>query len=464
MKPSKTSSVPNIERLEDEAVALMAFDGSDGPAFPQDDLHRRRWVNDIVEQVSAQGVLGVKQPKQKGFEPSMYWRVFAAAVSFVAIALIGVFIWRIEWNEELAPSLPVVHSDFESSSSVGRVAMITGSVSAYGTPIFANHSLHAGEEIRTQSGNAAVHLAGGVVVYLDAQTAVTLTRPNIQPAQILLRKGRIVAAVDKSNNGQVAFTVATFNGRVDVTGTLFSMEAKQADVTVQVLKGTVLATDNSKHTKKVSGGHALVLGAHDVRPLAVEEVASLQEGKLLLAPFRASKIPLDEAIEPQQIPVEPTSVDRTATTSSAKVEPDVAVKEQHSLAPVHNHMSLMTIARQHRQAKDWDGAVKTYQLILQQSEDFTELGIALNALGDLLLEYKGQPLSALVYYDKYLAQHPNGVLAQEAAFGRIRALKQLNRFSDEAVALQEFIDVYPKAVQTSLVQKRLWELEQIPTD
>jgi len=73
----------------------------------------------------------------------------------------------------------------------------------------------------------------------------------------------------------------------------------------------------------------------------------------------------------------------------------------------------------------------------------------------LRLDHLGDPAGALRNFDAYLRATRRGVLAQEAAYGRIRALRRLGRRTAELRELRGFLKRYPGALQAPLVRRRL---------
>jgi len=196
------------KRYFEEAARVMAFDGTDGPALPQNELQRRRWIVDIVEMAEKPDVLGAAKVRR----PARFRGLWAVAVCLVAClgGVMGLWWWSREAPELEAPR--------KLSGAVSRVAMMTGTVRNQDRPLAANQALGAGDSVQTEAGSAALYLVGGVVVYLDAHTRLTLSRPDTAPAEVILERGRIVSAVDRTAGGEVAFSVVTRAGRVEVTG------------------------------------------------------------------------------------------------------------------------------------------------------------------------------------------------------------------------------------------------------
>lgn len=74
------------------------------------------------------------------------------------------------------------------------------------------------------------------------------------------------------------------------------------------------------------------------------------------------------------------------------------------------------------------------------------------AYGEMLLADDFDPLGALASFERYLVT--GGALAEEASFGRIRALRSLGRLSDERRAIGEFLEAFPDSVLVSRLRAR----------
>jgi hypothetical protein len=68
------------------------------------------------------------------------------------------------------------------------------------------------------------------------------------------------------------------------------------------------------------------------------------------------------------------------------------------------------------------------------------------------------PRGALNAFDSYLAG--GGPLAQEAMFGRVRALRALNRPAEERLAIERFLAAYPEAPQRHVLRARLSAIQR----
>ena len=148
------------KKYEAEAARVMARDETDGPALPIDDLRRRRWINDIVEAASTSAAPSLDESKG-GFSRTA---LLAVVASIVLLTVGGIALFLTGQSESSAEKTPS-----SSTPIASRVVMITGDVSVMDKPISAAQSLHAGDQIRTKEGAAALQLAGRISVYIEGR-------------------------------------------------------------------------------------------------------------------------------------------------------------------------------------------------------------------------------------------------------------------------------------------------------
>jgi tetratricopeptide (TPR) repeat protein len=101
-------------------------------------------------------------------------------------------------------------------------------------------------------------------------------------------------------------------------------------------------------------------------------------------------------------------------------------------------------------------AADVYRKLYETSPGSAAGGTALVSLGELSLAPLNDPRAALAAFDAYLSI--GGALSQEAAFGRIRALRALGRTADERTAIERFVARYPKVPQSRILRERLQTL------
>jgi hypothetical protein len=101
---------------------------------------------------------------------------------------------------------------------------------------------------------------------------------------------------------------------------------------------------------------------------------------------------------------------------------------------------LVTRARARRHAGDIAGAIASYERLVADFPRAPAARTAMVTLGQLHLD-AGRAKLALKWFDRYLAS--GGALAEDAHYGRIRALRALGRTAAEERAIASFLAAYP---------------------
>jgi outer membrane protein assembly factor BamD (BamD/ComL family) len=116
---------------------------------------------------------------------------------------------------------------------------------------------------------------------------------------------------------------------------------------------------------------------------------------------------------------------------------------------------LLARAQRERAAGKSGAAVKTYRELVRRHSGSSEAHSALVSLGQLELD-RGHPQRAARAFRRYLGR--GGVLAEEARYGEIRALRDLGRAADERRAIEEFLRRHPASPHRASLQRRLGDL------
>ncbi len=99
-------------------------------------------------------------------------------------------------------------------------------------------------------------------------------------------------------------------------------------------------------------------------------------------------------------------------------------------------------------------ASAAYLALLARHPGSPEARVALVSLGRLSLS-GGDPAAALGYFERYLASAAGlGGLGVEARYGRIEALRQLGRESDERAAIDDFLSRHGDSVYAARLRAR----------
>lgn len=143
--------------------------------------------------------------------------------------------------------------------------------------------------------------------------------------------------------------------------------------------------------------------------------------------------------------------------ASAKVVPTRPANGKTAPA-VPTARALLERAQNHRAARRWSGASSAYRELIRRHPATPEGRAALVSLGIILLGPGRNTAGALRAFDRYLALTRRGDLAQEASYGRARALRRLGRVTAEIATLRDFLKRWPKALQAPQARKRIRQL------
>jgi TolA-binding protein len=179
------------------------------------------------------------------------------------------------------------------------------------------------------------------------------------------------------------------------------------------------------------------------------------------APSRAP-MAVAERIEP---PAKPATTPRVALEVSVPaLQPKIATapaprsKPVEEAAPTTSAEQVFANANEARRRGDSVLAAKLYRQLQQQFPGTREEINSRYLLGRLLQDRGDDSSQSLALFTRYLAESPNGTLAEEARLGRALALMRLGRPQDERLAWQELLSSHPKSIHAERARKRLDEL------
>jgi hypothetical protein len=119
---------------------------------------------------------------------------------------------------------------------------------------------------------------------------------------------------------------------------------------------------------------------------------------------------------------------------------------------------LLTQANDARRRRDTAHAVELYRQLQRQFPGTREEAASKVGFGRLLLDTGEDLGGAVALFSRYLAESPNGTLAEEARVGRALALMRLGRSSEERQAWLDLLSAHPRSVHAERARRRLDEL------
>jgi hypothetical protein len=331
-------------------------------------------------------------------------RWVAGASGALAIAA-GVALWVTRNGEAPAPaSSPIAVQDV-------RTAVVPPAANSLAPP---------------PQGPSCAEVVAGVLACTGEATVITHRDVDSKERFLELDRGHIVVSLARQPEG-TSFSIVTAAGRVTAVGTVFSVESREDGTTIaRVVEGKVAVRQKGDPTSRpLRAGESLRLGNSKASALTQEE----RERDLALLPAEVR-----EAI--------PTT---TGSSTSAS-----------GLAPAPTPEALLKQALALRSQGQFRRAADVYRRIHETSPKSPAGAAALVSLGELLLSSLNEPAAALTAFNSYLAR--GGELSQEAAFGKIRALRALRRSADEQSAIEQFLRQYPGSPQSRVLRQRLTTL------
>jgi hypothetical protein len=327
-------------------------------------------------------------------------------------------------------------------------------------------------------------ISPGATACLGAGSEVTTAR-LVSPRRLLdLVRGRVVVSLAPQAPG-TSFGVATAAGTVTAVDTIFSVEILgNGDTIARCERGEVVvqATGSTVEQHLLAGEQLRIGDVHAAAPLAQHD----RRRDLALLTYREDR-PGARGEKPSELaereerssarneksaeaarglgeaargssesrnPVEPTP-NTTMTPPQGTPEPAATAApraaDPRARAPARD---LLGRARTLRSQGAFREAADAYRAAYASDPHGAEGRTALVALGGLLLSELNDPAGALNAFDGYLSEHKGG-LAQEAEFGRIRALRALGRFESEKAAIQSFLVAHPEGPDAQVLRRRL---------
>jgi TolA-binding protein len=249
------------------------------------------------------------------------------------------------------------------------------------------------------------------------------------------------------------FSVATPEGTIRVTGTLFTVViAEDGPVSVHLHKGTVALETPHAEATVMTAGHTAVLGdsgadiVSDTQsaevPQQMRRLACMDDGALF-SEFDGPLCTRDTATDPEATVSEP----RPATRKSP------ATRTPSTTRPL---AELLHTAREARMAgRHADAAVALRELIATYP-DSADARTATVTLGQLELKKLGRPAEARRHFARYL--NKPGSLAQDALVGQADACRAMRDIECERTTLERIIRDFPGGPADAAARRRLQDI------
>ena len=119
--------------------------------------------------------------------------------------------------------------------------------------------------------------------------------------------------------------------------------------------------------------------------------------------------------------------------------------------PVLPADELLDLARSQRAAKDFKAAAKSYEQFVRAYPKNKKVPATLVSLAQLYQGPLNQPQKALRHFNRYLKR--GGPLAEEAHYGKIRALRSLGKTSAADKEVEAFLGAYPSSAYADALSR-----------
>jgi hypothetical protein len=285
--------------------------------------------------------------------------------------------------------------------------------------------------------------AADLTVCVAAASRVRGRRLHGARRTIDLREGGVVVSIARQAR-DASVVVTTPSGRVTAADTVFSVEVDGSGATwARVERGTVrVARFHGRGTSAVEAGQKMRLDDAS-RPTSLPEAERSRDLAVLAVEVADSDLP--PAPRPQ-----PVDTGRRAGAVPAPRPDDLGA----GAAAAPDPRALLERARALFGRGAFAAAAQAYQSACDAAPASPEGRAALVSLGDLRLSELGDARGALSAFDAYLASG-GGVLAPEAQFGRIGALRALGRVEEARTAARAFVEEHPTGPRADAVRRRL---------
>jgi FecR-like protein/PEGA domain-containing protein len=147
-----------------------------------------------------------------------------------------------------------------ADQTVARVHLSAGAVRLDDAPAEVGLAVRSGQTLRVTSGRATLALPDAAAVLIESDSALRVDRLTPRATTLRLDRGKLLASV-RPRPGRPLFTVVTTAGRVEVTGTVFSVEHTPRGVVVAVLRGQVRVREHGQPVRLVASGMRTLMRA-----------------------------------------------------------------------------------------------------------------------------------------------------------------------------------------------------------
>ena len=427
-------------RATDALLRVVRKTKNDHGALPPlDDLAVRKFADTVLAGHLGQQLEKSGEAQRKGV---MKFRVrFAAAVMIVSA--LSWFFWTSQANET-TPEKAVTAGQSSKQIVGSSFALLSGEVFMGEKPAITDGQVKSGSTVRTLDGRAVISLPYGIAVSMDKDTTLSVKEVKSGRFAVEFSAGSALFALDPRRKRH-GFKVITTKGRIIVSGTVFTVESSMENIVVHLLRGSLIIEEENGVQRKILGKQSIILGEQETAPITRQiNDQMLSRARELLNMKLGDHLSSLVSPPPGIVRVvEPERQRRNALVNDGTSKPLPTLK------------ALMKKARRHKLESSWRAAAKVYEEVVRRYPASNDARTSYVSMGQLYLEKLKRPRRALRHFTRYLKQDDTGALAQEALYGKARALRKLGQKSDERTVLEELLAKYPKGLYAKLARKRI---------
>jgi hypothetical protein len=418
-------------------------------------------------------------------------RIFARKPMVLGLALAAGVALVVGGSIALHRSSPT--TSLPAPAVTAQVLFASGDARLGSAPAEAGQKVPQGEHLGTGSGLACMGIAGSIEVCLDAGSAATFALNEPNQILVYLEKGALLARLDHQPVGR-KFFVRTAGAEVQAVGTRFSVRVEaDGNTRVRLHEGKLAVRSASRVTTDLAAPVQARI-AQDIRvaPLSAAEsgedkaladlvgvtraqtgaslflnstptgadvlLDNVAIGKTPISMFLAKAVhvrlsapdfePVSDWIEVRDQP----RIERSFTlTALSKVPAEVVDKPSPRPLAHVSPGQLLAKAQALRAQGQYKGCAQIYRRLWSEFPGSEEAKVSMISLGELELVQSKNPSSALTAFNAYL--HLGGPLDREARFGKIRALRALDRSAEAERETARFLSDYPTSIQASTLRR-----------
>jgi hypothetical protein len=240
-------------------------------------------------------------------------------------------------------------------------ASLTGEVFMGKQAAEAAGSIASGITLGTRDGSAIVTLPFGIVICLSRDTALSIREESGGGLVVDFSYGSAMFALDPERKRQ-GFRVETGVGRIQVKGTVFTVESEEGSVSVHLHRGKLTVRETNGASRSVGSGQSMVLGNPGTQVVSMEATSQMKTWAQKL-----TSLGLADHLSTLRAETNPVIEEETgnfALLAESNTRPPFREERAGSKNPKPTLKALMVEARAHKLDRNWKAAAKVYKDII----------------------------------------------------------------------------------------------------